>query len=184
MTIKFVARIAPFALLLAVSCGGGGESAGNSSELKAAISTAFVDNIDANGVNFKADKNLGDCVATSLLDNSEYASNLQKAYDEGLTGQELLDATGDTESDVGISRKIFTCFTSEQLAILLSSQSTSSIASTDEGRTCLAKKLDSIDKSVVIDGIFEMSGVEQSTAATSKIMDAMASCFGLDSVDQ
>lgn len=185
MKIKLTVRIAPVALLLATACGGGGgESTGDSNELKAAISTAFVENIDANGVDFKADKSLGDCVATSLLDDSEYASNLEDAYAEGLTGQKLLDATGDTESDVEISRKIFTCFSSEQLAILLSSQSAVADASTEEGRACLAKEFDSIDKSVLIDGIFGMSGVGQSTEATSKITSAMASCFGVNPADQ
>ena len=182
-THGLLARCAPAILLFATACGGGGsdDSGGSSDGLRDAISTAFVDNIETDGVDFKADKALGDCVADSLLNNDEYSSNLEKAYDDGLAGQDLLDSAGDTESDVEISRKIFSCFSTEQLAILLSAQVPSSDGSVEESRACLTKEFDAIDKEVLVDGIFALNSDDTAGEGPSQITAAMISCFGLES---
>lgn len=190
MTKKFLVRLAPAVLLFAAACGGGGDgssdggSADGGSSLKEAVSTAFVDNIESDGVDFKADKVLGDCVADSLLADAKYQPNLQKAFDDGLTGQDLLDSAGDTESDVEISRKIFTCFSSEQLAILLSAQLPSADGSSEEARQCLTEEFDAVEKDVLVDGIFELNGLGESSGGASTITEAISSCFGVDALGE
>lgn len=180
MSKKFVTRVVPVMLLALAACGGGSDS-GSSSGLEAEVSKALVEGADTGGLPFSVDKEMADCITSAVLKDSAFKDNLQKGYDEGLKGQELLDSVGDPESETDMTRLMFSCFSSGQFAELLAGQIEDQSTVTDEKKQCITDEFDKMGNEAVVDGFIAFSSNDKTNENATKLTTAMISCFGLES---
>lgn len=179
MSRKVVMRIAPVIMLALAACGG--SDGGSSGGLETEVSKAVLEGADTGGLPFSVDKEMADCITSAVLKDPAFKDDLQASYDKGLKGQELLDSVGDPESDSDITRLMFSCFSSEQFAELLSGQVEDQSTVTDEKKQCLTDEFDKMGSDAVADGFIAFSTDDKKSENATKMTAAVISCFGLES---
>ncbi len=129
---KALAVIALFATPLLTACGGG------DSKLKTALSDAVYASGQASGAPFEVSRKSSGCVADTLLKDKSTAKDLEKAYEDGKDGKDLLDAVGDAELS---TTAIINCTPKDELIPLLVDEFTSGAQNTKKAINCLDDKL-------------------------------------------
>ena len=180
MNLKVATRIVPVMFLALAACGGD-SGGGSGDKLKAAVSEAFLENAGDEDMPFAVDNEMAGCVADVVLGDATYKDKLQSAFDEGLSGQKLLDSAGDPTSDEEMMAPIFSCFGNEQLVELLSTEAVDASTVTDEEKQCLVDEFDKMGKDLVVEGFIALSTDNASGEGATKLTAAMISCFGVDS---
>lgn len=162
--------------LAATSCGG----SDGGSALDDAVTAALKASATTDDVGFVVDDALIGCVADAVLGNDVSREKLQAAFDEGAEGEKLLDAVGDTDSDLAMTKLMMGCFSSEQLVDLMIGDMVQDGEPTDEEKQCLVDEFDKIDKDELTEGLFALGNEETESPGATKIAAASVTCLGLD----
>jgi hypothetical protein len=158
------------------SCGG----SDGGSALDDAVTAALKVSATADDAGFTVDDAMIGCVADAVLGNETSREKLQAAFDEGLEGEKLLDAVGDTESDMEMTKLMMGCFSSEQLVELMIGDMVQDGEPTDEEKQCLVDEFDKIDKDELTDGLFSLGNDQTDSPGATKIAAASVTCLGFD----
>jgi hypothetical protein len=173
---KHLVGLTLFAAFSAAGCGG--SDGGNA--LDDAVTAALKVSATADDAGFTVDDAMIGCVADAVLGNDTSREKLQAAFDEGLEGEKLLDAVGDTESDLEMTKLMMGCFSSEQLVDLMIGDMVQDGEPTDEEKQCLVDEFDKIDKDELTDGLFSLGNDQTDSPGATKITAASVTCLGLD----
>lgn len=133
------------------------------------------------GLPFSVDKDMADCITSGVLQDAAFKNKLQASYDKGLKGQELLDSVGDPESGADVTRLMFSCFSPDQFAQILTEQVEDQETVTDDKKQCLADEFEKMGTDNVVDGFIAFSSGDQSNKNATEMTAAVISCFGLES---
>ena len=158
------------------SCGG--DDSGSGDGLSGAVSDALELSMSEDDMPFEiTDENVS-CITEKLLEDEETNAALQAAYDEGKTGEDLLDSVDGNEStEAKATLMTFQCLSVEQVVDVITAEIAAEGDVTEDQRQCLIDEFEKLTADELANGFAALVGVSQDQAAAEPISNALMTCF-------
>ena len=160
-----------------VACGGDGDGEG----IEKAVQEALRGSMTEDDIPFEVTDDMLGCIAGKVLENDTFGPALEAAYDDGKTGEALLDAVDTDANEDELTATTLKCFSAEQLIDAMGSELTPDGSElTDDQRTCLVAELDKIDADERASGLLALAQGTTGSSAAGAITGALVTCLGTD----
>ena len=164
MKFRFVSVLLVTAAL--VGCGGSG-----SDKLSAAVSKAVYDSTREQDPPFDISQKSADCVAETLLGDKATKSLLQKAFDDGKTGKDLMDVVESDETDT-----LMNCMSKDEIETIMNDVFIKNLTEDQEALQCMSDAIGDFTVAELREMFIGISKGDFETDAFLKFSDTMTSC--------
>ena len=164
-----------------VACLGLAGCGGDGGGVKEAVQEALRSSMSEEEIPFEVTDDVLGCIAGKVLENENVGSALEAAYDDGKTGEALLDSVDSEANEDELTGATLACFSADQIIDAMGSELTSDGSElTEEQRNCLVDELDKIDADERAAGLLALSQGTAGNAAAGDITAALVTCLGTD----
>ena len=164
MRIRFVSLLVTTAVL--VSCGGSGTD-----KLSAAVTKAVYDSTREQDPPFEISQDSAKCVADELLSTKENRDLLEKAYDDGKAGKNLMDVIESDETDT-----LMNCMTKVEITKIMNDVFIKNLTEDKDALACMSDAIGGFTVAELREMFIGISKNDFETDAFLKFSDAMTSC--------
>lgn len=178
MKSKIAVALVATCVVLA-SCGG--DDSGSGDGLSGAVNDALEMSMSEGDMPFEVTDENVSCISEKLLEDDETNAALQAAYDDGKTGEELLNAVDESpDMETKATLMTFQCLSVEQVVDVIGSEMNGDEEFTDEQRACLIDELGKLSAEELANGFAGLAGVIEDDAAAGDLTGALMTCLGTE----
>ena len=149
-----------------VGCGGGGTG-----KLNNAVTKAVYDSTREQDPPFEISEKSAGCVADELLSTKDNRDLLQKAYDDGKAGKDLMDVIESDETDT-----LMNCMTKDEITKIMNDVFIKDLTEDKDALSCMSDAISGFTVDELREMFIGISKNDFETDAFLKFSDTMATC--------